>query len=79
MELQIFKNNEFGSLRAIERNGEPWFAGKDVAQALGYSQTAKAIREHVDDEDKGVSVLDTPGGKQSMTIINESEIGRAHV
>lgn len=51
---------------------EPFFVGKDVAEILGYAETAKAIREHVDEDDKGVSVLDTPGGKQKMTIINES-------
>ena len=50
----------------------PYFVGKDVATILGYAETAKAIREHIDDDDKGVSVLDTPGGKQKMTVINES-------
>lgn len=72
MELQIFKNEEFGSLRTIERNGDPWFVGKDVAKALGYERTADAIRAHVDNEDKGLGEIQTPGGKQSMTIINES-------
>lgn len=67
-------NFEFdgNDVRTMQINGEAWFVGKDVASILGYSQTAKAIREHVDEEDKGVSVLDTPGGKQQMTIINES-------
>lgn len=59
-------------IRAIQIDGDPWFVGKDVASILGYSQTTKAVREHVDEEDKGVSVLDTPGGKQNLTIINES-------
>ena len=63
MEIQIFKNERFGEVRTTVINGEPWFVGKDVAEVLGYSQTAKAIREHVDEDDKGVSVLDTPGGK----------------
>lgn len=72
MEIQIFKNERFGEVRTTVINGEPWFVGKDVAEVLGYSQTAKAIREHVDEDDKGVSVLDTPGGKQSTIIINES-------
>ena len=72
MELQIFKNEEFGSLRAIERNGEPWFVGSDVAKALGYSNTSDALSRHVDSDDKGIVKHDTPGGKQSMTIINES-------
>ena len=72
MEIQIFKNDRFGEVRTMVINDEPWFVGKDVASVLGYSQTAKAIREHVDEDDKGVSVLDTPGGKQSTIIINES-------
>ena len=71
-QIQIFNNTEFGEIRTMEIAGEPWFVGKDVATALGYKETAKAVREHVDTEDKGVSVLDTPGGKQNLTVINES-------
>lgn len=71
-QLQIFKNPEFGAVRTVEVNGEPWLVGKDVAQVLGYTETAKAIRTHVDTEDKGVSEMDTPGGKQRLTLINES-------
>ena len=71
-ELQIFNNPEFGEVRTTVIDGEPWFVGRDVATALGYVEAAKAIRERVDDDDKGVSVLDTPGGKQKVTIINES-------
>ena len=56
----------------IEIDDMPYFVGKDVAEILGYSDTAKAIRVHVDDEDKGVDEMDTPGGKQKLTIINES-------
>jgi prophage antirepressor-like protein len=59
-------------IRTVLVENEPYFVGKDVAGVLGYSQTAKAIREHVDEDDKGVSILDTPGGEQSFTIINES-------
>lgn len=70
--LQIFTNSEFGRMRAIERNGEPWFAGKDVADILGYANSRKAIADHVDDEDKGVTKCDTLGGMQDLTIINES-------
>lgn len=71
-ELTVFNNADFGSIRAMEIDGEPWFVGKDVAERLGYKETAKAIREHVDPEDKGVSEMDTPGGKQPMTVVNES-------
>lgn len=71
-DIQTFNNPEFGSIRTIEQNGEPWFVGKDAAEALGYSNPQKAIRDHVDDFDKGVNEMDTPGGKQQMPIINES-------
>lgn len=71
-DIQVFNNPEFGEIRTVEINNEPWFVGKDIAQALGYKETAKAIRDRVDTEDKGVSNLDTPGGMQELTIINES-------
>lgn len=71
-ELMIFKNPEFGEVRTIEVDGEPWLVGKDVAQALGYTNPRKALADHVDDEDKGVTKCYTPGGEQEMTIINES-------
>lgn len=71
-ELKVFNNPEFGTIRTIEQNGEPWFVGKDVAEVLGYSDTAQAIRKHVEEEDKGVVEMTTPGGKQLLTIINES-------
>lgn len=70
--IKIFENPEFGSIRTVEQNGEPWLAGKDVAAALGYSNPRDAISKHVDDEDKGVAKCDTLGGNQNMTIINES-------
>lgn len=71
-ELMIFKNEEFGEIRTETIDNEPWFVGKDVALALGYERTADAIRQHVEAEDKGVGEIQTPGGKQNMTIINES-------
>lgn len=71
-EMKIFENAEFGEVRTVIRDGEPWFVGKDVAVILGYSNPQKAIRVHVDSDDKGMSVLDTPGGKQEITVINES-------
>lgn len=73
-ELQIFKNPEFGKIRAIEIGGEPWFVGKDVARALGYSNTKDALGRHVDDEDRRGSRIPTPSGTQEMTIINESGV-----
>ena len=72
MEIQIFKHEKFGDIRTINKDGEPWFVGKDVAEVLGYADTRKAIRMHVDDDDKGGDILSTPGGRQQITIINES-------
>lgn len=71
-ELQIFKNAEFGSIRILQINGEPYFVGRDVAEILGYSNSRKALADHVDEEDKGVTKCDTLGGTQEMTVINES-------
>lgn len=71
-ELQVFKNQEFGSVRTLVVNNEPWFVGKDIAESLGYTATEKAIRTHIDGDDKGVTEMDTPGGKQKVVIINES-------
>ena len=71
-EISIFNSEEFGDIRAIEIDNEPWFVGKDVATALGYSNTRKAIGDHVHEDDKGVTKWDTLGGKQDLTIINES-------
>lgn len=71
--LQVFNNPEFGEVRTIERDGEPWFVGKDVAAALGYAKERNAISSHVDDEDKKDAPIQGPlGGPQTMTIINES-------
>ena len=72
-ELQIFNNPEFGDIRTVELNGEPWLVGKDVAAALGYSNTRDALERHVDDEDKNTVVNpDGNRGNPNMTIINES-------
>ena len=70
-EMKIF-NFEDNEVRTQTINGEPWFVGKDVADILGYSNPAKAIRDHDDDEDKGQNDTFTPGGMQIMTIVNES-------
>lgn len=71
-ELQIYNNEEFGDIRTVTIENEPWFVGKDVAEALGYSNSRKALSDHVHDDDKGVTKCDTLGGKQDLTIINES-------
>ena len=70
--IKIFENEEFGSVRTMEINGEPYFVGKDVAEILGYSRPDHAITAHVDDEDKLMYQIDTSGQNRNMFIINES-------
>ena len=73
MEIQVFKNDRFGEVRTMVINDEPWFVGKDVAEVLGYRLARKALYDHVEDDDKkGVPIQNPLGGKQEMTIINES-------
>lgn len=73
-EMQIFQNAEFGSVRTADLNGVPYFVGKDVAGILGYSNTRKALLDHVDEEDKtdGVTIRDSIGREQTPVLINES-------
>lgn len=70
--ILAFESTEFGIIRTQTIDGNPWFVGRDVANALGYSNPRKALIDHVDEEDKGVTKRDTPGGSQELTIINES-------
>lgn len=70
--LQIFKNEEFGEIRTVTIDNEPWFVGKDVATALGYTNPQKAVRDHVLEEDRGMNEMDTPSGRQNLAVINES-------
>ena len=62
-EIQLFHNDEFGEVRTVIIDGEPWFVGKDVAIILGYTNPLKAIRDHVYEEDKGVNEMFTPRRK----------------
>lgn len=73
-ELKIFNSPEFGQVRTITLDGEPWFVGKDVADALGYSNSRDALARHVDDEDKTSVVIPDTGSnyKSKATLINES-------
>lgn len=73
-QLEIFKNREFGEIRTVTIDEEPWFVGKDIAEILGYSNSRKAILDHVDDEDKmdGVTIRDAIGRNQVAVVINES-------
>ena len=74
-EVKLFDSPEFGQLRGLEIDGEPWFVGRDVAQALGYGEgksLANAVANHVDELDRSVTEMMTEAGKRNMVIINES-------
>lgn len=75
-ELQIFKNEEFGSVRTTTIDGEPWFVASDIAKALGY-RMASDLTRRIDEEDKGTHLMSTPSGEQNMTVINESGLYEA--
>ena len=70
-ELQIFKNEQFGEIRTTVQNGEPWFVAADVCKALDIENNRKATNR-LDDDEKGVTLSDTLGGKQKLTIVNEA-------
>ena len=74
--MTVFENAEFGKVRTIMIDGEPWFVGKDVAESLGYSNTRKALSDHVDEDDKtdGVTIRDSIGRDQTPVVINESGV-----
>lgn len=73
-ELKIFENPTFGQVRIVEREGEPWFVGKDVATALGYADASSAVSKNVDEEDKTTLLLEQDGSnyKSKTTVITES-------
>ena len=71
-DLKIFENEQFGSIRTIEINSEPWFVGKDVAEILAYNEPHKAITRHVDEEDRTKHPILSNGGMQESWLINES-------
>ena len=70
-ELEIFKNEEFGEIRTVTIDGEPWFVAKDISDALGYRMASDMTRR-IDADDKGTHLTSTPSGNQNMSIINES-------
>ena len=73
-DLKIFENKEFGKIRTVIENGETWFIGKEVADILEYANTAKAIRDHVDEEDKLTERIVLSGQNREVIFINESVI-----
>lgn len=70
--IKIFNNAEFGEIRVMLIDNDPWFVGKDIAVALGYKDTVNALKAHVDEQDKRGWQITTPSGEQQATIINES-------
>ena len=68
--LMIFENDTFGKVRTLNLNGEPWFVAADVCKALELGNPSMTV-ERLDDDEKGISTIDTLGGKQRMAIINE--------
>ncbi len=70
--VKVYNNEEFGNVRVVMKGDVPWFVGRDVANILGYTNSHKAIRDHVADEDKGMNKTFTPGGRQNLIIVNES-------
>lgn len=71
-DIRVFNNPEFGAIRTVEINNEPWLVGKDVAEVLGYTDTFGAMKKHVDQDDKLVCQIDSAGQKRDATVINES-------
>ena len=73
-DLKVFVSKEFGNVRALDKNDEPYFVGNDIAKALGYSDAFGALKKHVDAEDKLVCQIDSAGQKRDATLINESGV-----
>lgn len=70
--IQIFNNPEFGDIRTVVIDNEPWFVGKDVADILGYQNGSRDINRHVDEEDKRLTKMVSQGQNRDITVINES-------
>ena len=73
-EMMIFRNDAFSDVRTVMIDGVPWFAATDITKILGYKNCSKAIADHVDEEDKGITKCSTAGGMQNLTVINESGV-----
>lgn len=73
-DIQIFNNPEFGEIRTVIIDGEPWFIGNDIAKTLGYAKPKGAVQNHVDSEDKQVAPIQGPSGEVGMTVIDESGV-----
>ena len=71
-EITVFANEQFGQLRTVEKDGQPWFVGKDAAGILGYSNSRDALAKHVDSEDRADVAIHDGSQNRNMVIINES-------
>lgn len=69
-ELMLFQKEEFGQVRVVERNGEPWFVAKDVCECLELTNASQTL-SYLDDDERDIISNDTPGGKQNMLIVSE--------
>lgn len=79
MDMQIFTNKDFGQVRTLEIDGQPYFVGKDVADILGYAKSRNALATHVDEEDALKQGILTNRGIQEMIVINESGLCLAYL
>ena len=70
-DMKIFENSEFGAVRVVDVNGEPWFVAKDVCECLELTNTSQTL-SYLDDDEKGITTNDTPGGQQEMSIVSEA-------
>ena len=70
--IEVFKNDEFGSIRTMTVDGEPWFVGKDVADILGYQNGSRDVNAHVDEDDRLKYQIGTAGQMREQILINES-------
>ncbi len=75
--IQTFTNEIFGNVRTLNINGEPWFVATDIAKVLGYSDATHMTRNIIDPRDKGLQIVETPGGPQNLSVINESGLYNA--
>lgn len=72
--LTVFNNEEFGEIRTVEINGEPWFVGKDISDALGYQNGSRDIDRHVDEDDRQIASISDGNQNRNAIVINESGV-----
>lgn len=73
-ELRIFNNADFGEIRTVEQDGNIWFVGKDVAEALGYERPTKAVQDHIDEEDKDVVPIQDSIGRKQIHLSSTNQV-----